>query len=157
MRAAEIKSAALIHFLWTETKSNSEYDQRQVQPRKSTARKKGHIIVTSSVAGTRSVPGNAVYAGTKHCVRAMLDSFRAESVMEGTHIRTTLIYPGAIKTELLNTIAPSETKKWSKNFTEIRHWNRRSLRRRFCMRSHSRIMLIFRTWWYVPAWKADQP
>ena len=93
MRAAEIKSAALIHFLWTETKSNSEYDQRQVQPRKSTARKKGHIIVTSSVAGTRSVPGNAVYAGTKHFVRAMLDSFRAESVMEGTHIRTTLIYP----------------------------------------------------------------
>ena len=116
MRAAEIKSAALIHFLWTETKSNSEYDQRQVQPRKSTARKKGHIIVTSSVAGTRSVPGNAVYAGTKHFVRAMLDSVRAESVMEGTHIRTTLIYPGAIKTELLNTIAPSETKKMVEEF-----------------------------------------
>ena len=74
------------------------------------AQKRGHIIVTSSIAGTRSVPGNAVYAGTKHFVRAMLDSFRTESVMENTNIRTTTIYPGAIKTELLDTIAPSETK-----------------------------------------------
>lgn len=74
------------------------------------AQKTGHIIVTSSIAGTKSVPGNAVYSGTKHFVRAMLDSFRSESVMEGTNIRTTTIYPGAIKTELLNTIAPSETK-----------------------------------------------
>lgn len=38
------------------------------------AQKRGHIIVTSSIAGTRSVPGNAVYAGTKHFVRAMLDT-----------------------------------------------------------------------------------
>lgn len=76
----------------------------------------GHIIVTSSVAGTKSVPGNAVYCGTKHFVRAMLDSFRAESVMEGTNIRTTAIYPGAIKTELLNTIAPSKTKSMVEEF-----------------------------------------
>lgn len=60
------------------------------------AQKSGHIIVTSSIAGTKSVPGNAVYSGTKHFVRAMLDSFRAEAVMEGTNIRTTTIYPGAI-------------------------------------------------------------
>ena len=80
------------------------------------AQKSGHIIVTSSVAGTRSVPGNAVYCGTKHFVRAMLDSFRTESVTEGTHIRTTTIYPGAIQTELLNTIAPSETKSMVEEF-----------------------------------------
>ena len=83
-----------------------------------TAQKSGHILVTSSVAGTRSVPGNAVYSGTKHFVRAMLDSFRAESVMEETNIRTTVIYAGAIKTELLNTIAPSETKKMVEKFYE---------------------------------------
>ena len=75
-----------------------------------TAQKRGHIVVTSSMAGTKSVPGNAVYCGTKHFVRAMLDSFRMESIQEGTHICTTTIYPGAIRTELLNTIAPSETK-----------------------------------------------
>ena len=80
------------------------------------AQKSGHIIVTSSIAGTKSVPGNAVYSGTKHFVRAMLDSFRTEAVMEGTNIRTTTIYPGAIKTELLNTIAPSETKTMVEKF-----------------------------------------
>ncbi len=80
------------------------------------AQKSGHIIVTSSVAGTKSVPGNAVYAGTKHFVRVMLDSFRTESVLEGTNIRTTTIYPGAIKTELLNSIAPSETKSMVEEF-----------------------------------------
>ena len=78
--------------------------------------KRGHIVVTSSMAGTKSVPGNAVYCGTKHFVRAMLDSFRAESIQEGSNIRTTTIYPGAVKTELLNTIAPSETKSMVEAF-----------------------------------------
>ncbi|MGI6009956.1 MAG: SDR family oxidoreductase [Ruminococcus sp.] len=82
------------------------------------SQKRGHIIVTSSIAGTKSVPGNAVYSGTKHFVRAMLDSFRTETVTEGTNIRTTTIYPGAIKTELLNTIAPSETKSMVEEFYE---------------------------------------
>lgn len=82
------------------------------------AQKSGHIIVTSSCAGTRSVPGNAVYCGTKHFVRSMLDSFRMEAVMEGTNIHATTIYPGAVKTELLNTIAPSETKTMVEKFYE---------------------------------------
>ena len=81
-----------------------------------TAQKRGHIVATSSMAGTKSVPGNAVYCGTKHFVRAMLDSFRMESIQEGANIRTTTIYPGAIKTELLNTIAPSETKTMVEEF-----------------------------------------
>ena len=83
-----------------------------------TAQKSGHIIVTSSRAGTKSVPGNAVYCGTKHFVRAMLDSFRSESIMEGSNIRTTTIYPGAIKTELLNTVAESEMKNMVSQFYE---------------------------------------
>ena len=69
-----------------------------------TAQKKGHIIATSSVAGIRSIPGNAVYCGTKYFVRAMMDSFRQESIAEGNLIRTTVLYPGAINTELLGTI-----------------------------------------------------
>lgn len=80
-----------------------------------TAQKSGHVIVTSSTAGLRSVPDNAVYCGTKHFVRAMLDSFRMETVTEGTNIRTTTIYPGAVRTELLNTIAPSDTKTMVEN------------------------------------------
>lgn len=82
------------------------------------AQKGGHIIVTSSAAGTRSVPGNAVYCGTKHFVRAMLDSFRMEAVMEASNIRTTTIYPGAVKTELLNAIEPSEAKTVVEKFYE---------------------------------------
>ena len=76
-----------------------------------TAQKSGHIIVTSSVAGTTLVPGNAVYCGTKHFVRAMLSSFRSEQAQEQTNIRTTLIYPGMIKTELLSTVAEGEGKQ----------------------------------------------
>ncbi len=83
-----------------------------------TKQKSGHIIVTSSRAGTMSVPGNAVYCGTKHFVRAMMDSFRSESIREGTNIRTTTVYPGAIKTELLNTVAESEAKNMVSAFYE---------------------------------------
>ena len=82
------------------------------------AQKSGHVVVTSSAAGTRSVPGNAVYCGTKHFVRAMLDSFRMEAVMEGSNIRATTICPGAVKTELLNSVAPSETKTMVEKFYE---------------------------------------
>ena len=83
-----------------------------------TAQKYGHVIATSSRAGLMSVPGNAVYCGTKHFVRAMLDSFRSESIREGTNIRTTTIYPGAIKTELLNTVAESAAKDMVSQFYE---------------------------------------
>ena len=83
-----------------------------------TAQKYGHVIATSSRAGLMSVPGNAVYCGTKHFVRAMLDSFRSESIREGTGIRTTTIYPGAIKTELLNTVAESAAKDMVSQFYE---------------------------------------
>ncbi|MBQ6505311.1 MAG: SDR family oxidoreductase [Flexilinea sp.] len=83
-----------------------------------TAQKYGHIIVTSSRAGLMSVPGNAVYCGTKHFVKAMVDSFRSESIQEGTNIRTTVIYPGAIKTELLNSVAESEAKNMVSQFYE---------------------------------------
>lgn len=70
----------------------------------------GHVIATSSMAGLQSVPGNAVYCGTKHFVRALLSSLRAESVQEGSRIRTTTIYPGAVNTELLNTVDAGEGK-----------------------------------------------
>ena len=76
-----------------------------------TGQRRGHIIATSSVAGTTLVPYNAVYCGTKHFVRAMLSSFRSESVMEGTNIRTTVIYPGKIATELLNSAAEGPGKE----------------------------------------------
>lgn len=83
-----------------------------------TEQKYGHVTATSSRAGLMSVPGNAVYCGTKHFVRAMLDSFRSESIREGTNIRTTTIYPGAIKTELLNHVEESAAKDMVSQFYE---------------------------------------
>ncbi len=78
----------------------------------------GHIIITSSRAGTTLIPGNAVYCGTKHFVKVMLQSFNSETNLEGKNIRTTTIYPGAIKTELLNMVAENEHKKQVEGFYE---------------------------------------
>lgn len=79
---------------------------------------KGQIVVTSSSAGLSPVPGNAVYTGTKYFIRGMMNAFRSESAAEQNNIRSTTIYPGAIQTELLKTVAPSPKKKQVEEFYE---------------------------------------
>jgi NADP-dependent 3-hydroxy acid dehydrogenase YdfG len=64
--------------------------------------KAGHIINVSSVAGHKIRAGAAVYAATKHAVRALSEGLRLE--VKPYNIRTTVISPGAIDTELPNTI-----------------------------------------------------
>ena len=44
--------------------------------------------------------------------------FANAEVMPGSNIRTTTIYPGAVKTELLHTIAPSREKAMVEQFYE---------------------------------------
>src|SRR5258708_7375352 len=56
----------------------------------------GHFINVASVAGHKVSMGSAVYAGTKFAVRAISEGLRQE--VEG--IRTTIISPGAVRTEL---------------------------------------------------------
>ena len=65
----------------------------------------GHVIATSSVAGLKAYPGNAVYGGSKWFVRNFMEVLRMESAQEGTNIRTATIYPAAINTELLDSIS----------------------------------------------------
>jgi NADP-dependent 3-hydroxy acid dehydrogenase YdfG len=60
----------------------------------------GHIINVSSVAGHKVRPSNAVYAATKHAVRVLSEGLRME--VKPYHIRTTVISPGAVATELPN-------------------------------------------------------
>lgn len=48
----------------------------------------------------------------------MLQSFNSETNQEGKNIRTTTIYPGAIKTELLNTVAENDHKRMVEGFYE---------------------------------------
>ena len=60
--------------------------------------KAGHIVNVSSVAGHKVGPGSAVYAATKHAVRALSEGLRQE--VTPYNIRTTVIPPGAVATEL---------------------------------------------------------
>ncbi|BDI28982.1 oxidoreductase [Capsulimonas corticalis] len=69
--------------------------------------KSGHIINVSSVAGHKVRPGSSVYAATKHAVRALSEGLRQE--VKPYNIRTTIISPGAVATELPSTITDTET------------------------------------------------
>jgi NADP-dependent 3-hydroxy acid dehydrogenase YdfG len=64
------------------------------------AQKSGHIINVSSVAGHKVAPGGAVYSATKHAVRVISEGLRQE--VKPYNIRTTVISPGAVATELPN-------------------------------------------------------
>jgi NADP-dependent 3-hydroxy acid dehydrogenase YdfG len=60
--------------------------------------KAGHIINVSSVAGHKVSPGGAVYSATKTAVRVLSEGLRQE--VKPYNIRTTIISPGAVATEL---------------------------------------------------------
>ncbi len=64
--------------------------------------KSGHIINVSSVAGHKVGPGFTVYAATKHAVRALSEGLRQE--VKPYNIRTTVISPGAVSTELPDSV-----------------------------------------------------
>lgn len=66
------------------------------------AQKSGHVINVSSVAGHKVNPGGAVYAATKHAVRVISEGLRQE--VKPYNIRTTIISPGAVATELPDSI-----------------------------------------------------
>jgi NADP-dependent 3-hydroxy acid dehydrogenase YdfG len=66
------------------------------------SQKSGHFINVSSVAGHKVRPGGTVYSATKHAVRVISEGLRQE--VKPYNIRTTVISPGAVDTELPNTI-----------------------------------------------------
>jgi NADP-dependent 3-hydroxy acid dehydrogenase YdfG len=73
-------------------------------------RKEGHIINVSSIAGHLVFKGSAVYSGTKFAVRAITEGVRMEEA--SNNIRTTIISPGTIQTELAGTISGKDVKDW---------------------------------------------
>lgn len=73
----------------------------------------GHIVVTSSEAGIDPFPGGAVYSGAKSAVRSMMKALRAEE--RNNNIRTTVISPGTVDTELHETINDSKRRDWTLN------------------------------------------
>jgi NADP-dependent 3-hydroxy acid dehydrogenase YdfG len=72
------------------------------------AQESGHLINVSSVAGHGVSPGTAVYSATKFAVRAISEGFRQEA---GPKIRSTIISPGAVATELPDHITSALIKR----------------------------------------------
>ncbi len=64
----------------------------------------GHYVLTSSVAGRRSLPGS-VYSATKWAVTGLGQSLRGElrQMRQNTAIRVTLIEPGGVETPFFDT------------------------------------------------------
>jgi len=76
--------------------------------------KSGHIINVSSVAGHKVRPGSAVYAATKAAVRMLSEGLRQE--VKPYNIRTTVISPGAVATELPQSITEADVAKGIRDF-----------------------------------------
>jgi NADP-dependent 3-hydroxy acid dehydrogenase YdfG len=74
----------------------------------------GHVINLSSVAGHKLFGGSAVYSATKFAVRALSDGLRQE--MAAHNIRTTIISPGAVRTELLDHISEKDVQKANQDY-----------------------------------------
>jgi NADP-dependent 3-hydroxy acid dehydrogenase YdfG len=70
------------------------------------AQKSGHIINVSSVAGHRVRPTSTVYSATKTAVRVISEGLRQE--VTPYNIRTTIISPGAVSSELLESITEED-------------------------------------------------
>lgn len=68
--------------------------------------KSGHIINVASVAGHKVRAGSTVYSATKHAVRIISEGLRQEVKPYG--LRTTILSPGAVATELPNTITEAD-------------------------------------------------
>jgi NADP-dependent 3-hydroxy acid dehydrogenase YdfG len=76
--------------------------------------KSGHIINVSSVAGHKVRPGSTVYSATKTAVRVISEGLRQE--VKPYNIRTTVISPGAVDTELSHSVTESDVAENVKKF-----------------------------------------
>jgi len=62
------------------------------------ARGQGHLVVISSIAGLRGLPGFQAYSATKAGVAILAEAIRAETL--ATPISVTTIYPGFIESNI---------------------------------------------------------
>jgi NADP-dependent 3-hydroxy acid dehydrogenase YdfG len=75
------------------------------------AKKSGHIVNISSVAGRVVFPAGSVYCATKYAVTALSEGLRQEFSTR-SNIRVTCIEPGVVATELTNTITDKSLEKF---------------------------------------------
>lgn len=77
----------------------------------------GHVINVSSVAGHKVRPGSAVYAATKTAVRVISEGLRQE--VKPYNIRTTIISPGAVASELPESVTEPDIAENVRKLYEI--------------------------------------
>lgn len=86
------------------------------------AKKSGHIVNISSVAGRIVFPAGSVYCATKHAITALSEGLRQE-FSQRANIRITCVEPGVVATELTNTITDESLKSFvemSKNIEALK-------------------------------------
>lgn len=62
------------------------------------ARKSGHMVAVSSLAGYRGLPGESAYCASKAAVNVYMDGLRMH--LRGTGVKATTICPGFVKTPM---------------------------------------------------------
>ena len=67
----------------------------------------GHFVNIASTAGHKTVPNMSVYSGAKFAVRAISEGLRQEA---GDKLRVTIISPGFVRTDFVETVSNSELK-----------------------------------------------
>jgi len=77
----------------------------------------GHFINVSSVAGHKVRAGGAVYSATKHAVLALSEGLRLE--VKPYNIRTTVISPGAVDTELPKSVTEPDIAEGVRKIYEL--------------------------------------
>lgn len=78
------------------------------------AQKSGQFINVSSVAGHTVRAGGAIYSATKYSVRVISEALRKE--VKPYNIRTTVLSPGAVDTELPGSVGAPDIKESIEDF-----------------------------------------
>jgi NADP-dependent 3-hydroxy acid dehydrogenase YdfG len=71
------------------------------------ARRRGTLVLMSSIAGRKVYPDHTVYCGTKFFVHAVAESLRG--YLAPHDVRVIVVSPGVIETEVLNAVTDPET------------------------------------------------
>jgi short-subunit dehydrogenase len=112
------------------------------------ARRSGHIINMSSVAGYIAAPLYTVYAATKYGVRGFTDALRREVMPFG--IKVSGIYPGPAETEFGQHTGKSPTKQGLKLPKWLSMSSGHAARRVVAVAKHPRRALILPWYYRVP-------
>lgn len=67
----------------------------------------GHVVTIGSSSDHVAYPGNSAYAASKYGIRGMHEVMAVE--VANTGVRTTLVSPGAVDTDMWNAIDPDST------------------------------------------------